>query len=234
MSFDYYRKEVPRLLKEFELYTATTKSILSNHFNENEVESIISETKREFEDLIPRIPYIGGRKNRLSANLEASAISLALYRVLSRYNLGIEEIGKINYDIVKTSFENAPSLVLRVLKWFRFSWFGRRYLRRIATRTQERRYPDDWVAEFIEGNGQDFDYGIDYTKCAICRFYEQESAFEFVKYLCLIDFLTASMADSGLERTTTIAEGYGRCDFRWKKGRPVRPGWPPPFLEDDF
>ena len=234
MTHDYYSQEVPRLLKEFERYTATTKSILSKHFNEREVESIISETKREFEDLIPRIPYIGGKENRLSSNLEASAISLALYRVLSRYNLGIKEIGKINYDIVEASFEKTPSIVLRFFKWFRFSWFGKRYLKRLASRTQDRQYPDDWVAEYIEGNGQDFDYGIDYTKCAICHFYEQEGAFEYAKYLCLIDFLTASIADSGLERTTTIAEGYGRCDFRWKKGRPVRPGWPPPFLEDDF
>jgi hypothetical protein len=234
MTNDYYRQETPRLLKMFENYTMPTKSVLLKQFNENEVDSIISETKREFEELIPRIPYIGGRENRLSSNLEASATSLALYRVLSRYDLGIEEIGKINYDIVKTSLESASSLALRFFRWFRFSWIGRRYLKGLASRTQERQYPDDWVAVYIEGTGQDFDYGIDYTQCAICHFYKQEGAFEYAKYLCLIDFLTASIADSGLERTTTIAEGYTRCDFRWKKGRPVRPGWPPPFLQDEF
>ena len=234
MMEDHHRQELPRLLQDFERYVPITRSVLSKRFNDIEVDDVISDARTEFENLVPRIPYIGGKNNRLSRNLEASAISLALYRVLSKRDLSIEEIGKINYDIAKTSFENAPSIALRFFGWFRFSWFGRRYLKRLALRSQERQYPDDWIAEFVEGDGQDFDFGIDYTQCAICRFYEREGAFEYAKYLCIIDFLTASIANSGLERTTTIAEGYGRCDFRWKKGRLVRPGWPPQFLKNDF
>jgi hypothetical protein len=39
-------------------------------------------------------------------------------------------------------------------------------------------------------------------------------------------------------RYHTIAEGDGKCDFRYKKGRetfvyPLRKGWPPKFSDGD-
>lgn len=55
-----------------------------------------------------------------------------------------------------------------------------------------------------------------YHKCKLCR---DEGCFELAKYLCRLDFVLADLMDLELARTTTIAEGGGRCDFRYRRKR---------------
>lgn len=108
-------------------------------------------------------------------------------------------------------------------------------LKEAASRTQERRYPGDWVATFVEGDGEAFDYGIDITECGICKFYRAQGAAELAPYLCLSDYVVSDAFGRGLVRYKTLAEGAEVCDFRYKEGRetfvnPLREGWPPNFL----
>jgi hypothetical protein len=79
----------------------------------------------------------------------------------------------------------------------------------------------------VEGNGQDFDWGVDYTECGICKFYQAQGAYELVPYLCALDFPSSEAADAGLVRTTTLGTGGLRCDFRYKYGRATLPVFPP-------
>ena len=75
---------------------------------------------------------------------------------------------------------------------------------------------------FVKGDGQAFDYGVDYTQCATCKFYRAEGASELAPYVCAVDKTYSQMLDRGLTRTMTLAEGYDRCDFRFKKGGPTQ------------
>lgn len=100
--------------------------------------------------------------------------------------------------------------------------------------TQLRRYPGDWVADYLEGDGGEFDYGLDITECGICKFYHQQGADELAPYLCLSDYVLSDALGRGLVRCQTLAEGDPVCDFRFKRGRetyvePLRDGWPPKF-----
>lgn len=103
-----------------------------------------------------------------------------------------------------------------------------------VTKTQERRYPGDWLGRFIEGDGKDFDCGIDITECGICKFYSAQGAEELAPYLCLSDFVVSDAFDRRLVRYKTLAEGADVCDFRYKKCRRtfvnhLREGRPPRF-----
>ena len=49
-----------------------------------------------------------------------------------------------------------------------------------------------------------------------------EGAPELAPYLCLIDILYSEKFGWGLMRTTTLADGDERCDFRFKKGGETR------------
>ena len=79
----------------------------------------------------------------------------------------------------------------------------------------------------MDGDGRNFDYGVDYTECAICKFYHAEDADELVPYVCLLDYPVSKALGTGMARTTTLADGAERCDFRFKPGRPVERMWPP-------
>jgi hypothetical protein len=50
--------------------------------------------------------------------------------------------------------------------------------------------------------------------------------------MCLADFPMSEAFGSGLVRTTTIAEGFNRCDFRFKRGGETQQGWPPSFINN--
>ena len=69
-----------------------------------------------------------------------------------------------------------------------------------------------------QGDGREFDYGIDYTECANCKVLRAENAFELAPYVCATDKPISELLGWGLTRPKTIAEGSQTCSFRFKKG----------------
>lgn len=82
---------------------------------------------------------------------------------------------------------------------------------------QSRKYPGDFVFTFIEAEGRNFNYGIDYVECANWKFLKSQGALELMPYICATDSTVSEMLGWGLTRTMTLAEGCDKCDFRFKK-----------------
>jgi hypothetical protein len=99
-----------------------------------------------------------------------------------------------------------------------FSRFYLSRLRKRAIESHQRKYPGGYVFNFVEGDGQTFDYSVDYLECASCKFLAKQGAPELTPYLCPVDILYSKALGWGLMRTMTLAEGAERCDFRFKKG----------------
>ena len=102
--------------------------------------------------------------------------------------------------------------------WYYMSRYNRRRSRQKAALSQERRYPGDWVREHVEGDGDVFEWGMDYTECGIVKFLRSQGADELAPYLCLTDYALFGALGIELTRTMTLAEGYEKCDFRFKRG----------------
>lgn len=85
-----------------------------------------------------------------------------------------------------------------------------------AKSTHKRIYENDWVVDLIPGNS-DFDLGYDYLECGICKLCRDEGCPELAKYLCRLDYLFAEIMGLRLDRTTTLAEGGPKCDFRFSR-----------------
>ncbi len=231
---NYYTSQARKLLKDFDKYTRkhARKTIASN-YGDHVTDTLLREGRQEYEALIPELPYIGGKKNRLTANLIASAWCLALYRVLKTRGKTAEEVGTILHESVEAQLRSYPRFVVRLVGRWMFAKFR---LKKYAAESQKRRYPEDWVCSFIQGDGKQFDFGIDYTECAICKFFHAQGAGEFTPFLCLLDFPMSKAMGTGLVRTMTLAEGAEKCDFRFKRGREVREvkqGWPPESLKQN-
>jgi len=204
---------------------------LALHVDDQPTSAIIQETRQEFERLIPEIPYIGGKANNLTQDLIDCTMLLALYQVLKREGFRIEEIGKIVIEMEQKRVHSYPRFVLKLLGKVIHSPLGKNRLKKAADKSQEGRYPGGWVSVYIEGDGEEFDFGIDYLECGLCKFYHQQGADEFTPYLCQFDYVQQSAMRAGFFRSMTLAEGAERCDFRWKRGGETRAGWPPHWLE---
>ncbi len=136
-----------------------------------------------------------------------------------------EEVGKVVYDALVVSVSKLPYLPEHKLN---AEYVAEK--KELARKSQERRYSKDWVWEYVEGNGIEFDYGYDFLGCGTQKFYHDQDADEFLPYYCYLDFVTHRTIGWGFARTMTLAQGDRCCDFRWKSGGKTEKAWPSPFL----
>jgi hypothetical protein len=227
MADDYYITRKPNLLKDFDRTAKQMRKMLGPRYGKDCAETFVRETRCEFEALIPELPYIGGRKNRLTKNLVGSAWCLALYRTFRNHDITAEETGRILCEMVRAQLNAYPKVLLCLLGRFRFSRYALAKLKRQAEESQRRRYAADWVYTVVEGDGTTFDYGVDYTECGICKFLHEQGADELIPFLCALDFPMSDAFGTGLVRTMTVAEGNEKCDFRFRKNRKAEQARPP-------
>jgi len=228
----HYVSIKPKLMKNFDKASKFMKKVLKQRFDEAKTEELITKSRKEYENLILRIPYIGGKDNMHDFNLIGSAWMLALIRSLEKEGLSVRDIGKILYDIFTEYFEAMSGF----MKWlFRTGFFSKNGVKKWifhAEKSQNKVYPDDWVYEYVEGDGKTFDFGFNYTECGIYKFYKQQGAEKYIPYMCLGDYPMFRAMGIGLKRTQTIGNGEKYCDFRFKKGGTTPIGWPPDNLEE--
>jgi hypothetical protein len=204
---------------------------LVDRFGEEAAAVMRTEMLDEYRRVIPEVPYIGGRRNIYSGDLEASAWFLAVYRVVVRHGGGLDTTGELIHQMVRLEIGRMPQAIRPLIRRYRFSRLRRRRLERAARRSQTRRYPGDWVFEVVDGEGEPFDFGIDMTECGIVKLFHDQGADELVPYLCELDYLMAEAIGIGLGRTRTLAWGCDRCDFRLTRDGETSAVWPPRFVE---
>jgi hypothetical protein len=211
-----------------------TERVLVTRFGQDRARALMEDIRQVYVALTPEVPYIGGEENMFTEWLTYGAYYLAVYRVLKADGQSLEEVGKVIFDTFQAMADH-PKWLLRLVRGLKYNarYVGR--LKAAVARTQQHRYSGDWVGAFVEGDGEEFDYGIDITECGICKFYHAQGADELTPYLCLSDYVVSEAFDRGLVRYKTLAERANVCDFRYKKGRetfvnPLREGWPPQFL----
>jgi hypothetical protein len=232
MTYENYVSRKSRLLTDFDKSLARVKRVLISRFGEEQTNALMRDSHREYEVLIPQIPYIGD-KNPFLIFLLPTSRYLAIYRVLQRQGRTVEDAGQLIYEMSEAELKAIPGLLRRVIGYLWFSrWFSGR-LKKRATESQERKYPGGYVLTYVKGNGQDFDYGVDYTECASYKFLSAQNAVELAPYVCAVDKVASEMMGWGLSRTMTLAEGREKCDFRFKKGGKTDVAMPQSLMQDD-
>jgi hypothetical protein len=223
----YYAAQKSKLLRDFDkTFGKYGRRTLVHDYGDDLADQILLDSRREYEALIPKIPDVGGKKNINEKPLIQSTWALALYRALKSNSKTAEETGRVFYEGAEAQLHSYP----RLLRYLVGRWTSTRYnmnkLKKQASASQKRLYPEDLVWSFVEGNGSEFDYGIDVKECGVCKFFHAQGADELTPYMCRLDFALSKALGWGLDRTTTIAEGGEKCDFRFKRGRETKEGWP--------
>jgi hypothetical protein len=91
-------------------------------------------------------------------------------------------------------------------------------LRRLAERSQERRYPEDWVFTVVEGDRVENDWIIEYTECAVIKFWESQGAHDLMPYCNFGDIAMSRTLGLGMQ-SATLGEGCDSCVAKFKYGR---------------
>ena len=128
----------------------------------------------------------------------------------------LEDIGSFIYETFEAVLNQWPKVLLRFLGRFMFTASYVSVIKMAALQSQQHQYPADWVYTLIEGDGREFDYGMDFTECAIKKFFHVLCADELTPYVCSLDYAMSNAFGQGMKRTMTLAEGGKKCDFRYK------------------
>lgn len=213
----YYVSRSAKLLKRFDKTADIVQKVFIGRYGDEFGKHILKVARREFEALIPRLPYIGGNVPALRVFLIISAWELAVYKAMKKHGKTSEETWDLCHAALQVRLKTVPKFVRVLARIYFFSNFAKKRARKIAVRSQKHLL-GDYVFNFVDGDGLSFDWGINYTGCSIYKFMRDEGAEEFAPYACLSDIALSEAFGWGLIRTGTLAEGFGRCDFRFKKG----------------
>jgi hypothetical protein len=213
------------LLKDFQDTNDGALQYMTQLYGLGVARSIAEEAKKQFEALLPLIPDLGGARNVVIRDFPVALWCVAYFRPMKAHGKTATELGKMIYDLFETELRQMPEAgrLSEGAKLFTREHIEK--LRQWARWTQKREYPANWVAAFVPGNGVDFDYGYDYSECAIVKYLKAHGADEVAPYVCLNDFIRSQAYGTGLRRTKTLGQGDDVCNFRYKKGRPVIQDW---------
>jgi len=213
---DYYASKKSEFFGRFNEFCEGIGVLIEEKYGEKFKEEVMPKIRGEYESIYAEIPFIGGDENSLTSDLVGAAENLAFYKVLKRQGKTLKEIGKMAYIASEKEFKKHPELAPPMTNPEFIP-----YIKHAAMVSGEKKFPGDWVYEFIEGD-EEFDFGTYFTECGIQKFYHQHDADEFTPYLCAMDILMSEYGELGLHRTQTLAEGGNMCDFQYKGGRKTK------------
>ena len=214
----YYTKRKEKLLNDFDTTSALMGASLIARYGEEFANTLQREARQQYEELILKIPYIKGSRGRmLNTFLLISAQELAVYKAMAAHGKPPGEAWELCHEALQLGLAEFPRWKRRLMRRFMFSRFVRRIISRRARQGQKARF-GDFEIEYLIGEGDDFDFGVNYLQCGNYEFVKRHGGEEFAPYVCMSDIALSDTMGWGLVRTQTLADGCSHCDFRFKKG----------------
>ncbi len=202
---NYYLKHRDTLIENFEETNQGAYAYLKAKVTEDKARQITKKASAQFKNIVLMLPEVGGEKNDDTQYLIIGAWYLAYYRPMKELNMHAEDVGHMIYELNRIDLEHMPQRHKLEQGDDKFSPEAK--MKAWAESTQLHTYPGNWVAEFIKGNGDDFDFGYNYTECALCKFYYSRGTPELAPFVCLNDFIRSKRLNTGLHRTKTLDGG---------------------------
>jgi hypothetical protein len=214
----YYSSRKEKLLKDFDSTSALVKGWLIARYGKEFAATLQREVRREYEKLIPEIPYIPGpRAGMLNSFMRITAQELTAYKAMKKHGKQPGEAWELCHQALRLRLAEYPQWKIRIMKRFMFSLLVRKIVARRARLGQKHRF-GDFEIEYLIGEGDNFDFGVNYLQCGNYNFVKKHGGEEFAPYVCMSDIALSDAMGWGLIRTQTLADGCPHCDFRFKQG----------------
>jgi len=218
MKAGYYVPRKGRLLRDFDQTARlVTRFVVERHDREY-AERLHRDARQEYEAIIPQIPHLeGARATMLNAFLRATAQEVAVYKAVTKHGKTPQEAWRICHEAIRRRMEKFPRWKVWLLRQLMHSSWVKRRMRQRAEKGERLRFGEFEMRALI-GDGDDFDWGVDYLACGNLELAKRLGAEEFAPYVCMSDIPLSRALGWDLTRTQTLADGCDHCDFRFKRG----------------
>jgi hypothetical protein len=227
---DFYVRKKSKFMRSFDERLTVVSEELRKKFDDKKSEELVSQMKAEFEKILPDIPYIGGQKNPTTLVLVKCVSDLAIFRTLEKIGLSFKEIGEFHYNYVMAAHKlrkEALEKAGRDPSQYPFDSVYMDYQKKLTEETQLKLYPDDFVMDFVEGDGDSFEWGWDITECGVQKAFKKLGDEKYLPFICLGDHYEAEGLGFGFSRTQALGFGAPLCMHRFVKNYKTRSAWPP-------
>jgi hypothetical protein len=235
MVEDFYIRKKRKFMRSFDERLIAVNEELCKKFDDKKSEELISQMKAEFEKILPDISYIGGQKNPTTLVLVKCMSDLAIFRTLEQIGFSFREIGEFHYNYVITALKlrkEALEKAGRDPSQYPFNTEYMEYQKKLTEETQMKLYPDDWVMDFVEGDGDSFEWGWDVQECGVQKAFKKFGDEKYLPFICLGDHYEAEGLGFGFSRTQALGFGAPICTHRFVKNYQTPSAWPPYELEE--
>lgn len=194
---------------------------LKNHFPTTE-NALMSTLERHYRVISKDTYFAASSSNPIDRRLDFCAYFLALIQTLDEKGESFETIRKISLEVVleyvkpknKLS-EWAKRIPLKLLQLSFSSFLLAFFNKKISKKGNEAGFLAHIITDKKETYG--LGYGIDIIECGICKLFKKHNFQKYTSILCEVDEVTSGLAGLKLIRTSTIALGATKCDFRFVK-----------------
>lgn len=222
MQTDVSNREVESLLRDFDETARLARRFLADRYGEEGADALHRAARQHYQEIIPRVPRISGPRARvLNVFLRITAQEVAAYKAVKERGGTAAEAWEICHEALRLRMKRFPNWKRWALGRFMHSGITRRIAARRERRKKQTRF-GDFAVRYLTGDGSDFDFGVDYLQCGNLELVKELGAEEFAPYVCMSDVVLSNDLGWGLVRTQTLADGFGYCDFRFKKDGETR------------
>ena len=215
---DYYLSRQNRLLKLFDFTFRPIRKKLAGYYVEAYAESIVEKTRQNFVEIIPQMPYVGGMKNYYTPIIVVNGFIVAMYRAMEETGKTAEDVMRIWAEVADELFRKIPGPIARLGGRMLLSKRTMKAFEKPTHISKERKYPEDWVYELLEGDGKEFDVGLEFSECAVIKFYDAMGVMELAPYCNFGDVTYSHYLGIGLDASATLGMSCDRCRMTFKKG----------------
>lgn len=232
MSVDenFYQKRRESYLKYFSMFYNAARLVLSSRFTPSVIEQLEQQSRKTFDQQLSQLPYIGKEGSHTNA-LVLCATLFSIGKPLESKQLSMRDIAKTLYDTALTCYQQIPPDVMEEKK----KGFFHGYLeteRNKDPNNQTKKYPFEFVTEYVPGKPGEFDCGLNYHECALAKYLKSIHEEQYLPLICLSDYALFKVMNVRFFREMSIAQGDPMCTFRWIKTGETVDGWPPENLPE--
>jgi hypothetical protein len=209
-----------QVLAELDRWAPAFREALLAHEPAAVVDAVLAAQRAHASEIAAAVPDPGWAAPQMRAFTIGGLLYVALHRALAPRGYDAARTWAICDAATRTRFANMSALERRLASDGMFSWPMKALSRWLAGRSTNEPV-GGWVFDFVEGKAGEFDYGVDYKRCAIRELAIANGAADLAPYICLADVPGSDIFGWGLVRTETLAQGGARCDFRFRRGSPT-------------
>lgn len=209
-----------KLLKQFDKYFARVTTRLEQGFGREEADTITTRAREEFVALMPRIPYIGGRHNVFTPVMIINGWIVATYRAMTERGYAVEDVVRIAYEASDDFFAAFPPLLDRAIGAVATTRPVIRHLEKQAAKSQERRYPEDFVYTcHVSKRDGEVELELEFVECAVQKYYEAERVLELKPFCNFFDPIYSKYFGLGVTAEHTLGLGCETCKLNYNNRR---------------